>query len=87
LNYLKYLQRYDELIKSDKSFIYPKLENIFMGILAFVHLFSSIGCLSLVLSQISGIISDKTFYEKNKNENLERQYCLAIYNNKEKEVK
>lgn len=58
-----------------------------MGSLAFVHLFSSIGCLSLVLSQILGILSEKTFYEKHKNENLERQYCFAIYNNREKEVK
>ncbi len=42
-----------------------------MGLLALIHLSAFIGALSIMISQIFAIISEASFYEKEKNHHIE----------------
>ena len=86
MNYIQYYDRYEILVIQDKFVEIGLINRILMGLTAVIFGFSSIGCLFLLIGQIFSVISEASYYEKEKDPYKESHYLIIPTKNNKNNV-
>lgn len=86
INYIQYYDRYDVLIAKDKSFEMGFCLKFLMGFSAIIVAFTSFGILFLLIGQMFAIISEASYYEKEKDPLKESHYLIIPSKNNKSNV-